>query len=94
MKRICREFASPQLNRPLHDLLDSGVSDDMQRLAASFIQLQEARHNADYDLDYIVSWEQTREFIELSVRAIGAWERIRQTAEANIFILSLLLWKN
>ncbi len=63
-------------------------------VSCKFHKLQEARHSADYDLDYVVSWEQAREFIEDAVRAIGAWERIRQTAEGNIFILSLLLWKN
>ena len=94
MKKICREFASSPLKPPLRDLLAGGTSEDMQKLANSFIRLQEARHNADYDLDYSVSWEQTREFIELSVTAIGAWENIKTSAEANIFILSLLLWKN
>jgi uncharacterized protein (UPF0332 family) len=94
MKKICREFASPQLNLPLRDLLDGAASEDMQTLAVNFIRLQEARHNADYDLDYQLSWEQAREFIELATHSIGAWNRIAASAEANIFILSLLLWKN
>lgn len=94
MKRICREFASPRLNPPLRDLLDGDVSEDMQRLTTSFINLQEARHNADYNPGYLVTWEQTRDLLELAVRAISAWEKIARTAEGNIFILSLLLWRN
>ncbi len=95
MRRVCGEFSSPKLNPPLRELLDGGsASEDMQLLAANFIRLQVARHNADYDLDYEVSWQQAREFIEFAVTAIGAFERIRSTAEGNIFILSLLLWKN
>jgi hypothetical protein len=94
MKRICSEFASPTLNKPLKDLLDTGVSQDMQTVAVNFIRLQEARHNADYDLDYQLSWGQARDFVESAVSAIGAWERTEYSEERTIFSLSLLLWKN
>lgn len=63
-------------------------------VASNFVKLQEARHNADYALDYLLSWEQAFAFVESAVEAIAAWEQIETTAEANIFILSLLLWNN
>jgi hypothetical protein len=93
MKKICGEFAAVRLNPPLCDLLGDTASEDMQTLAINFIRLQEARHSADYDLDYPLSWGQAKEFITLAVNAIGAWDRICPSAESNIFVLSLLLWK-
>ncbi len=94
MKRVCSEFASSTLNKPLSDLLDEGVSQDIQTLAVSFIRLQEARHNADYNLDYQLTWGQARDFVQSAISAIGAWERTANSEERSIFILSLLLWKN
>jgi len=94
MKRICGRFLPAKLDQPLRDLIGETASVDLQNVARSFIQLQDARHRADYDLSYDLTWEQARQYIELSVGAIGAWERISSSAEANIFILSLLLWKN
>ena len=94
MKRICKEFASPSLQPPFRDLLTGGVSENLQTVAVNFIKLQEARHSADYDLEYQLSWEQATEFIKLAASGIGAWERINRSAEAYIFGLSLLLRKN
>lgn len=63
-------------------------------LALSFIQLQDARHSADYDLSYVLTDEIAWDIFEQASEAIAAWQRISTSAEANIFILSLLLWKN
>jgi len=63
-------------------------------MAVSFIRLQEARHNADYNLDYQLTWGQARDFVQSAISAIGAWERTANSEERSIFILSLLLWKN
>ena len=94
MKRICGRFLPATLEQPLRGLIGPSASPDLQTVARNFVQLQEARHNADYDLGYILDQTETRRFIELAIEALRAWERIRDSAEANIFILSLLLWKN
>lgn len=94
MKRVCGRFLSPKLDQPLRDLIGNTASADMQTVAQSFINLQDARHRADYDLGYSFSWIEARGLVVLAGNAIKAWERIASSAEANIFILSLLLWKN
>ena len=94
MKNICGRFTKSELDQPLLDLIGNSASPDLQTVARNFVQLQEARHNADYDLGYILDRTETRRFIELAIEALRAWERIRDSAEANVFILSLLLWKN
>lgn len=93
MKRICGEFAATRLRPPLSGLLGERSSEQMQTLANAFIRLQQARHSADYDMAYQLSWFETLEIIELAASAIEAWEAICPSAESNIFVLSLLLWK-
>jgi hypothetical protein len=93
MKKVCREFAAPNLRPPLSDLLGKSASIDMQTVAVSFIDLQSARHSADYDLRYRLSWGEADEFIGIAADAIAAWNRIAPSSESNIFVLSLLPWK-
>jgi hypothetical protein len=94
MKKICGRFTAAKLDQPLLGLIGPSASSDLQTVARSFIELQEARHRADYDLGYSFTWDEARHCIELAIRANKAWIRIQSSAEANIFILSLLLWKN
>jgi hypothetical protein len=94
MKRVCSRFLPAQLDRPLLDLIGSSSTPDLQTVARSFIQLQDARHRADYDLSYKLDLQQARQHVELAVTALKSWKQIKGTPEANIFILSLLMWKN
>ncbi|MDQ2834721.1 MAG: hypothetical protein M3Y50_13485 [Acidobacteriota bacterium] len=95
MKKVCGRFITqPNLSQSLIGLIGNSASPDLQTVARNFVQLQEARHSVDYDLGYILDRTETRRFIELATEALRAWERIRDSAETNIFILSLLLWKN
>lgn len=93
MKRVCGEFARPHLRAPLRNLLGDTATVEMKTVTTAFLRLQEARHSADYDIDYKLSRLQTQEFITMAVQAIGAWDRVCPSAESNIFVLSLLLWK-
>jgi hypothetical protein len=93
MKKICGRFTKPSLDQPLLDLIGSSAPNDLLFVASSFITLQESRHLADYDLGYTFEWYEARITVELAIRTLGAWERVADSAEANIFVLSLLLWK-
>ena len=94
MKRVCGRFAKQQFEQPLLSLIGSSASDDMRTVASAFVTLQESRHSADYDLGYNVTFQRAQELFLIASSAIEAWSRIATTAEANVFILSLLLWKN
>ena len=94
IKKVCGRFLPAKLDQPLLDLIGDTASPDLRNVAQSFITLQEARHNADYNLGYILTSEETEQFILLALVAMDSWDRIANSAEANIFILSLLMWKN
>jgi hypothetical protein len=66
----------------------------MQRVALNFVLLQEARHEADYDTSKTLTRTQAQAAVQQAQDAFASWEKIRKSAEANIFILSLLMWKN
>jgi len=94
MKKVCGRFLPAQLDQPLLALIGDSVSPDLRNVAQNFITLQEARHNADYNVGYSLTSEDARQFILLALVAMDSWDRIATSAEANIFILSLLMWKN
>lgn len=94
MKKVCGRFMQAKLDQPLLNLIGNAASADLQNVASSFIKLQEARHSADYDLSYSLTTEEVRQFIRLAAAAMDSWDHIANSAEANIFILSLLMWKN
>jgi hypothetical protein len=94
MKKICGRFSAATLTQPLLGLVGPSVSVKMQNVARSFIVLQDARHKADYDLSYSLTLKETRQYAGVALRALGDWNQVKQTAEGNIFILSLLMWKN
>ncbi len=94
MKRICARFAKHAPEQPLRNLLGGNASDELRAVATSFLLLQDARHGADYDLGYKVDLDKARDLFITATTAIQAWKRISSSAEANIFILSFVLWKN
>lgn len=94
MKKVCRRFAQAALDSPLRELIGETASSDLQTVANNFIKLQEARHSADYDMSYALTSEEADELVRQSIIAIEAWERVAASSEANIFILSFLMWKN
>ncbi|MES2392184.1 MAG: hypothetical protein V4555_11125 [Acidobacteriota bacterium] len=94
MKRVCGRFLATRLEKPLLDLLGPAASPELRNVAQSFIQLQEARHSADYDLSYNFNPTDPLQLVQLALGAMASWDQIEKSAEANIFILSLLMWKN
>ena len=94
MKKICARFLPRKLEQPLRDLIGDSASSELQTVALSFIQLQELRHQADYDLSFRISQRDALKQFHVAADAIEAWRGLAGTPEANIFILSLLLWKN
>jgi len=71
MKRICGRFLATQFTQPLLDLIGRSASVDMQLVARTFVQLQDARHSADYDLSWSVTRGEALQFIAAVQEAFG-----------------------
>lgn len=67
------------------------VPPELRQVASAFVNLQEARHEADYDLSRRFSRSEALDLIEVSEKATEAWREIRNTSEAQIFLTALLV---
>lgn len=90
MKRVCGMFSTSAAPKQITAILDAPVSSDLQSVAQAFIKLQEARHDADYDLETVWTKLTAQEFVQVAKDASAAWSRIRRSHEANVFALALL----
>lgn len=93
-KYVCVELGPLRSESALQVLIQGQVPPDLQKVAKSFVSLQQTRHSADYDPQFQLRSEEAKWFIDLASAAIAAWERIHQTPEAHVFILALFLRKN
>jgi len=66
---------------------------DLQDVAATFRDLQVARHSADYNMHARFTRRQVETLVDDVRLAFEAWERVRRSAEADEFRLALLLWR-
>ena len=90
MKRVARQFAernvSPRLSPGLNGL---PLQDEIVRVAAAFVDLQQHRHEADYDMG--------RRFTRLEVsdaeRAFVDWRAVRNSVQGDTFIVGLLTFE-
>jgi hypothetical protein len=68
------------------------VRQELRQVAAAFVQLQEARHEADYDLGRRFSRSEVRDLIDAAERATAAWGRVRKTQQARVYLAALLVY--
>ena len=56
-----------------------------------FIQLQQARHTADYDIGFVHDRITARLHLGEAEAAAAAWRRVRDQNYAQVFLVALLL---
>ena len=96
MKKACQQFVRPAgLESPLREAVGA-VPADLVLVTRTFIDLQEARHDADYNLTERFNRPDTLVRINQVEAAMEAWGRIRATPAARAFLALLLIgndWK-
>jgi hypothetical protein len=90
MKRACEQFAKPSAGT-VANLIDIPLEDELTRVAAAFIDLQQARHAADYDLSRTFDRVGVLRTIDRAQKAISDWKLVRKRPNANVFLAALLL---
>jgi hypothetical protein len=95
MKQAC-ERRSADARRLLKDSLPPSkrtVEEAIAFVADAFVRLQEHRHAADYDVSG--EWAKTDavELVDSVIEAFERWRQVRETPEAQDFLLSLLVKK-
>ena len=61
-------------------------------VAKAFVQLQDARHDADYDTAKIFSRQDVLTLVGTSRDAFQSWDSIRTHPLARAYLVALLIW--
>jgi len=94
LKKVSAWFISGSLPVPLE--LTHPLSAEIRLVALVCSQLQQLRHEADYDTTARFTRSQAQQLVRRAEQAFAAWQRIRSTDEAKAFLLLLLVtdrWK-
>jgi len=100
MKSLCTEFVKPNpqqvhpLLRPFWARLHIAGNQQLRLIAQAFIDLQDERHEADYDLSQAFSRNDALTAVSLAEAVVAAWRRMRAADPqlCRLFALSLMLW--
>ncbi|MPQ56833.1 hypothetical protein [Duganella sp. FT27W] len=98
MKSVCSQYAKGSHSRSVHaqiaPLLSFPVEDELMHLAFTFVELQEYRHAADYDLSRKFYRIDVLAIINAASAAFEDWRVAKPTNNAKIFLVDLMLRKS
>jgi len=90
MKKACEQFAKPNAGSFAH-LVNLPLEPELNQIGAAFVDLQEARHRADYDMSETFDRVSVLQTIDQATKATVAWKTVRNKPNANLFLAALLL---
>lgn len=94
MKEAARSFTGGTLATPwAHATGGNRISPDLQQVARAFDNLQEARHQADYDFTRSFSRSEVRDLVDMADNARRRWLDVRRTTEGKTFAVALLAYR-
>ncbi len=102
MREVCSGFVRGNAGQPgnksipptTQALLTLPLNASLVRVLEAFVDLQEARHQADYDLAKVWNRLDVVSHVQTAQQAFAAWENVRKTSNASVFMAALLLQKH
>jgi uncharacterized protein (UPF0332 family) len=88
-KSVCEIFAREKGR--IKDLTADPVEQQLTEIAAAFVELQDARQRADYDLMQAFDRVQVIDYIDQARIAMAKWKMIKNNPNANVFLAALLI---
>lgn len=89
MLKVCRQWQQSVLPQTLADLMERAADPRFNAIAKTFVDLQEARHEADYDVSARLSRSETLARIRDVELAFDNCNAIRNSDQAITFLVSL-----
>ena len=89
MKNTCKQIAKS--SGFLLGLVVAPLESELKTVAEVFVELQQQRHLADYDLSQSFNRIDVLGIVAKANSAISAWNRVRNTPNANVFLTALLI---
>ncbi|MYK91820.1 MAG: hypothetical protein F4026_06730, partial [Synechococcus sp. SB0669_bin_8] len=91
IKNIAQDFSRASVPENLCPILCIDTLDErLVFIAEAFIQLQNARLNADYNLSEKFVKSKVIELVIMTKRAFDCWEEVNKTIEADVFLFRML----
>jgi hypothetical protein len=91
MQEVCRQFAAGSLSRATAALLTAPLEEELRNVAEAFVELQNDRHAADYDLAANLDRFSVLQKVRTARQAFAAWEIVKNHPNASVFLAALLL---
>jgi len=89
MLKVCRQWQQPVLPQVIQNLLVVPADARLTSIARTFVDLQEARHEADYDVSVRLSKSETLARVEEVELPFAKWKAVRNSTQAVTFLVSL-----
>nr|WP_294544670.1 hypothetical protein [uncultured Rhodopila sp.] len=86
-----RQPGNKGIPRSTHGLLTFPLDPALVSVFDAFVELQEIRHQADYDLAKEWTRLEAEDYVRLARAAFADWARVRTTPNAAVFLTALLL---
>lgn len=91
MKKVSVAFRAGSPTPEWRAVLTAPVPMDVRVVAAAFVDLQVARHEADYDLRQRYTRREALELVRRTEEAFDAWDRCRKSHAADTYLVALLV---
>jgi hypothetical protein len=92
MKSAAKAFESGNLPNFIRTLVTIPLPAQVSSVAHAFVQLQEERHKADYDVADRFDRARAQNAVSLAAQLFMDWNTVRDTDDARVFLAALLLW--
>jgi len=96
MYKAAESFSKPGArprNLPADIDLPGPVSAELISIANGFMQLQDERHAADYDVSQSFDRIQVRALVQTAEDIFADWNKEKTSGNAPVFLASLMFWQ-
>ena len=95
MKQMAVEFTRQRISPKLSSGFDGRpVPQPLIDVASAFVQLQEARHDADYNRALRFTRREALDLVDLTDQAFRDWNDVRGSLHADTFLTGLLAYRH
>ena len=93
MNKASKSFAGGTLPQRFNAVTGGAVvPDSLKNVAQAFVDLQQARHEADYNLAKSFPRAAAQALIDQATQAFKDWEEVRNHELTGLYLVCLLLW--
>lgn len=91
MRIVAQQFSNRNLSPKLEpSLKGKPLQKRIVRFSGTFIDLQQARHEADYDVARQFTRREALEFVGRAEKAVSDWGKVQKSLQAHTFLVGML----